>query len=176
MPVQWSKVSPDVIAIAVELISFYHPHLEDARIAFIFRSEPQQSGDHLVLGQASKVADKLKSLMPYDFIIWIARPNYDAMREVQQKALIDHELCHCVGDKVIGWSIKRHDIEEFQDIIDRYGLWSANLRSAASVLKQAVEQVRLPFEIAKELKEDMAKVGVVVALEVEQVGLVEAVV
>jgi len=70
--VVWYEASKEVINIAQDLVEKYHQSLKDARIGFVFRSEAQYSGGMMVLGQASKVSDKLKPVLELDFLIWIA--------------------------------------------------------------------------------------------------------
>ena len=88
----------------------------------------------MVLGQASTVPAKMKAYLDYDFIIWIAEKEFERYTEART-ALIDHELCHCIGfeDK---WKIRGHDVEEFNEIIERYGLWRSDLILADDAIER----------------------------------------
>lgn len=66
------------------------------------------------------------------------------MNLTQKAALIDHELCHCDYDDVEEVAgIRGHDVEEFREIIERYGLWRQDLVEIAPAFQRAV-QMGLP--------------------------------
>jgi predicted metallopeptidase len=132
----YTQAGDHVIRLANKIINDYHPHLQDARIAFVMRDEAPISNERATAAKASKVSDINKELMDYDFIIWIATDEYDRMTSDQHEALIDHELCHCSGNSEDGWRIIPHDIEEFQEIIERHGVWREDLIRMASTVRQ----------------------------------------
>jgi hypothetical protein len=126
MPAKYSTAPDEVIDIANELIEAYHPGLADAYIGFLMRLDEVKRKGMVVLGQASKVTPAHRMFMHYHFIIWISAPNYVSLTELQRRALIDHELCHCEYDgtkETNQASILPHDIEEFDVILRRYGFW-----------------------------------------------------
>jgi hypothetical protein len=142
MAIEWTEASRDVIATAEEIIRQYHADLRNANIGFLFRSEAQSSGDKQVTATASKVSDKLRPFLDYDFIIWVAEDVWKSLTHERRQALIDHELCHCqyIGGPGEGKAtILHHDIEEFIVIIERYGLWSHDLLNARNALSKAVQ-------------------------------------
>jgi hypothetical protein len=122
-----------------ELITAHHEHLLDARIALAWRHglKPNKDGQ-LVLGKAHKASDLSRELAAYDFVIML---NFDAwiqMEAPMRRALVDHELCHCQvamdGDKVQMdtkgrkvYRIRKHDIEEFREIVARHGTYKKDL-------------------------------------------------
>jgi len=125
--ITWSEAPQSIIHAAEELIRQYHPWLNEARIAFVMRSEAQKKGH--VLGQASKVPEKMQPYLEYDFLIWLSEKDVAGMANSEIEALIDHELCHCAKNLATdGWKLREHDIQEFAEIISRHGLWSADLR------------------------------------------------
>lgn len=135
---EWFEVEQDVLDIAEDLIDKYHGPLREARIAFIFRDVAQESGGRKVLGQASKISDKMKAILDYDFLIWISHEDWVTFPYKHRQALIDHELCHCKFDIAEGKaSMRPHDIEEFQEIIDRHGFWSESLRAAVPAIEKS---------------------------------------
>lgn len=135
--VSWEEASQEVINMAEELIAKYHPVLgKYARVGFVFRSEAQVSNGRAVLGKASKVSEKLKTLLELDFLIWIAKKEFEAMEDERKRALIDHELSHCSitdGD----FRMRHHDVEEFHAIIERYGLWTDDLQRTKAAIDKA---------------------------------------
>jgi len=56
----------------------------------------------------------------------------------QRKALIDHQLCHIFkGEnslKLVG-----HDVEEFNSVIVRHGLWNPSLSVIGNAVRKAVQ-------------------------------------
>jgi len=134
--VKWTEASPSVLHYAENLIRNFHPHLNDARICFVFRSEAQKQGERMILGQAAKVPAKFMPYLEYDFIIWLSERDYISMDDLSREALIDHELCHCSGNQWLGWKIRPHDIQEFSDVIQRHGCWAPDVRLAKSALNQ----------------------------------------
>jgi hypothetical protein len=127
--ITWSEAPQSVIHTAEEIIRQFHPWLNDARIAFVMRSEAQKRGPRMILGQTSKVPEKMHPYLEYDFLIWLSEKDYEGMSDAQREALIDHELCHCAKNLVTdGWKLREHDIQEFAIIISRHGLWTEDLR------------------------------------------------
>jgi hypothetical protein len=122
MPVQFRN-APEVKEIAEAIIPEHHPHLDDAVISYIFRSEHEERNGRTVWGTARHPTGILAYYSRADFIIDIAEDIWFDLTEAQQLALVDHELSHCVEGKK-GWEIQGHDIEEFESIIDRHGLYT----------------------------------------------------
>lgn len=99
------------------------------RIAYLSSDMEKKKGDKLVLGQCEKIPEKYKWSVPYDFTITIFEPNVERLTDDQLKIVMYHELLH-VGIRKDGneeqYYVREHDIEDFRDILDRYGLdWSS---------------------------------------------------
>lgn len=78
----------------------------------------------IVKGQCEKVAERNKWAVPCDFTITIFEPNCEGMSPEQIRMLIFHELLHVGADKDEPYIIP-HDLEDFKEIVDRYGVdWS----------------------------------------------------
>lgn len=136
----WFEVDDEVLEMAQSLIERHHQRLANARIAFVFRDEAQTSGDKEVWGQASKISDKLKPHLEADFLIWLAEDIWKHLAPRQRMALLDHELCHCEYDHIEDKSrIRKHDIEEFFCIIERYGFWRNDLERGAPHFQKALQ-------------------------------------
>ena len=97
-----------------------------ARITYLESDSSKKNGpDKLVLGECEKVASKNQWAISSDFTITVYTNNVLGMSEEQIKILLFHELLH-VG---IDWgtdggeiySVKKHDLEDFKIIIDKYG-------------------------------------------------------
>jgi len=155
---------PEPYRIMDELIAAHHGHLVDAKIALAWRMEWAEDKDgHLTLGQAKKGSDLDRELHDYDFVILLNHEawNRAGFDEKQRAALVDHELCHCqvaIDDETgepredeygrIVWRIRKHDIEEFKDVVARHGIWNhaledfakAGINDAARSLLGAMEE------------------------------------
>jgi hypothetical protein len=85
-----------------------------------------------VLGKARKIGGlnawlSEKTDEPY-FVIEVAYDLWLGMTTAQKRALVDHELSHCriKYSKTTGEPslyIAPHDLEEFNAIVERHGLW-----------------------------------------------------
>jgi hypothetical protein len=129
----------------------FHRDLDEAKIALAWRKalKPDVDG-RLVLGRCVKASDLQRELVRWDFVILLNRevwqlPDFTADKK---EALIDHELCHAAvaldadGEPKIDeknrqvWRVRKHDIEEFGDVVERHGLYKRDLeRFAESLLK-----------------------------------------
>jgi predicted metallopeptidase len=162
----WDEASQEVIHIAEDLISQYHPWLKPLNICFVFRKEAQKSKGKQVLGQVSKVPDKFHPFMEYDYMIWLAREEFEAMDLSDQTALIDHELCHIkLHDGA--YTLVGHDFEEFYEIIQRYGLWDQRL--------QRIDRELTARQMSLGLKIESMLVGRVGTISKEQASRMEEV-
>lgn len=126
------KTDERVEKLAATLIEKYHPHLVNAKIAYLMHTTPMPAkaprlGKKRKLGCAGLVPEKYNSLTGFDFIIEIKKDQWDRMDLETQEALLDHELCHC-GVDGDGPYIKDHDVTEFSQIIERHGFWLHDLR------------------------------------------------
>lgn len=159
MATEWTRVPKKVIDLAEELIEKHHRNLSDARIGILFRSEAPVSGGKRTLGQASTVTAKWLPLLrePYDFIIWLAADAWEELDSRQQRALLDHELYHCHLSNEGKAEIRPHDIEEFAEIIQRYGFWRDDLERVALAFQGRLALADSGFvkAIFPEMKEQM---------------------
>ena len=96
------------------------------RIAYLESDQCKKNGpDRLVQGECEKVAAKNKWAIDYDFTITIFVNNIIGFTTEQIKILLFHELLHVGidmgpdGDET--YSVKKHDLEDFKVIIDKYG-------------------------------------------------------
>jgi hypothetical protein len=145
-----------------ELVGEHHADLAEARIALAWRFGWKADPDgRLQLGQCRRASDLDRLLHDLDFVILL---NWEAWHaadfsEAQKRALLDHELSHGAlrltddgepaedtnGRKV--YRIRKHDVEEFRAIVERHGLWKADLAEFAAA---AMEAKRLPLFSAEE--------------------------
>ena len=144
MTIYWEEASKLVLSMAEEVINNYHDRLLDLNILFMFRSEPAVSNGRITYAKCQKVSPQMRTLLNNaDFIIWISKDDWDKNPDKWRMALLDHELTHCgvyEDDKLY---IRPHDIEEFNDIIERHGVWTRDILKTKETFKR-MEQKALP--------------------------------
>lgn len=102
-----------------------------ARIIYLESDASKKNGpDKLILGECEKVASKNQWAISADFTITVYTSNVLGMSEDQIKILLFHELLHVGIDQGADgeetYSVKKHDLEDFKIIIDKYGTdWAA---------------------------------------------------
>lgn len=107
-----------------------------ARIAYLESDQCRKNGtDRLVLGECEKVAAKNRWAIDFDFTITLFRNNLVGMAPEQIKTVMFHELLHVGiepgpdGDEI--YSVRKHDLEDFKIIIDKYGTdWAKKAEAA----------------------------------------------
>lgn len=98
------------------------------KIAYLSSQEEKKRNKRIIFADCNLVSDRYKWCCPYDFFIVVYEPNVLGMSEKQLEILMRHELHH-IGidfDKTeTSFYVVPHDVEEFWNIIDDYGLkWS----------------------------------------------------
>lgn len=123
------EVNEDYVEIAYRLIKT-KPALEyikDSAVSVICLSsnEIKKRNRKIVYGDCVKVSDRYKWCCPYDFMITIYDVNCLLFTEEQKEILIYHELQHIgidnEGNEPV-YYLNPHDLEEFNTIIEEYGL------------------------------------------------------
>lgn len=130
----------EVEEVAQELIQEHHDHLEGIRIEYLFRSKPVVDKGKVKLGVARKITGLNAFLSGYQghaedltepddyFVIEIARDIWRGMPDDARKALVDHELEHCKLGENGELALIPHDLEEFNVIVERHGLWRRDIQ------------------------------------------------
>lgn len=159
------RPAPEVQAIAWDLMKTVpvHAPLAAVRIEYVFMQKNPVKNNRIVLGRVRKVgglaayfaddsfleADRFLPAVPF-FVMEIAEPTWLELDDKKRRALVDHELCHCVvDDEVVDappkLSTRGHDLEEFIGIVNRHGLWSAGLElftgAVAKQLTLAIDEL-----------------------------------
>lgn len=92
----------------------------DIKIGYV-KSYEKKQGEKITYADCRKVTDIYKAYLPYDFLITFYERNTGFLNENQLKLVMYHELRHVgIGEK--GLKIVPHDIEDFSDILTKYGL------------------------------------------------------
>ena len=124
--------APEVAEVAERLMRTV-PELalhRDADIVYLFNDREPKEGDeatHDVAGKAVKAPALWNSLTVHDFAIWIMDWVWRRLNPAQQEALVLHELLHIAIDEEGRQSIAKHDLEEFGEVVRRYGAWDESV-------------------------------------------------
>lgn len=163
------QLAPEVEEIARILIAKYHPHLADADLLYLFTDQRRKRCDRVRLGSASKMTSLQRFLASnsqsvesgHDFYLMFDSNEWGQLTDHQMRALTEHELLHCCVYVKSGFSWRRlgidenkedhiewryglrgHTIEEFHEVIDRYGFWRGDEHEQK--FAEAVKQLSLP--------------------------------
>jgi hypothetical protein len=153
MPQEYQP-APEVEEVARRLINDFHSHLATVRIDYVFTTEQLKEKGKVVWGRAKKVTglnawlaseDKLRDAVEPEefFVMEIHRATWLQIDEKSRRALVDHELCHFWVGENGSLSIAAHDLEEFNAVVRRYGLWRADVEF---FIKSAKERERGLFD------------------------------
>lgn len=136
--------APDEYDILDDYVARYHDHLAEANISIAWHYGWKADPDgRLTLGKFKKASDLDYQLHNFD---WVLLLNWNVWSKVaftleQKRALIDHELCHGEvaryddGDEKrdeknrLVWRVRKHDLEEFREVVERHGCWKADIEA-----------------------------------------------
>jgi hypothetical protein len=146
-----------------ELVEKHHEHLAGARIALAWHLGWKVDADGCrTLGKCKKASDLDRELArgdnAWDFVIMLDSGwwNNSNVPQKHRIALLDHELCHAQqrvdkntaeqvederGRKL--WRTRKHDIEEFSEVVRRHGCWKGELEQFYRDLQQGTRQQEL---------------------------------
>ena len=132
----------DVADVGARLIATCHElaHLHTARITYLWKREGGKSGGKLTLGKCKAVSGLERYWSESDFVIWLAADHAQTFNldQRQIEALIFHELMHAdIDDETARPKVRPHDVEAFVPEIERYGLWTSDLKDAGDAMRQA---------------------------------------
>jgi hypothetical protein len=132
-----------------ELITAHHEDLAGARIALAWCTSwsPDVDG-RVTIGKCKRASDLDRELAAFDFVILLSRSFWLDTRvsDAQRTALLDHELCHAAvkldrrGEPAVDdrgrviYRTRKHDIEEFTQIVARHGCYKADLEAFAKAI------------------------------------------
>lgn len=160
MPQEYQP-APEVEQVARRLIDDFHTHLATVRIEYVFCTEQLKEKGKVIWGRAKKVSGLNAWLADEDrdydakspddfFVVEIHRGTWLVIDEKSRRALVDHELCHFWVDEAGALSLLAHDLEEFNAVVRRNGLWADDIKF---FLEAAGRQKDL-FERTKEEDDD----------------------
>lgn len=132
--------APELERLARPIIDQHHPHLRNVRIDWFWRDKAGRSNGALRAGYAKRISG-LAALMGTPgaqdsedldyFVIVVAEDLWLMSSEAAHKALVDHELSHCVvemnDEGEVRLSLRTHDLEEFSAVLRRHGAWRPDI-------------------------------------------------
>lgn len=139
------------------IMAAHHDHLIEAKIALAWKLSWSADPDgRLILGKCKKADDLGRQLHGYDFVILLNKEVWECadFTTAMKTALLDHELCHAQVKKdknddvvkdengKIVYRIRKHDLEEFRDIVRRHGMWDDCIRD---FVRDAMRKTREPL-------------------------------
>lgn len=93
----------------------------DIKIGYVRSYEAKRDKGRTVFADCRKVRGTYTAYLPFDFIITFYDPNVYHMSKNQRQILMLHELRHIgIGER--GLRIENHDVEDFRDILLRFGI------------------------------------------------------
>jgi len=84
------------------------------------QSYENKTGPKITYADCRKLNEVYKAYLPFDFIITFYYYNTEILSENQKKIIMLHELKH-IQITERGLTVRPHDIEDFKDILARYG-------------------------------------------------------
>lgn len=141
-----------IAAVLLELPEFEHLRDGEARIRFLMRVMPKIKAGREILGTCylPTVQGELKDMFDWllhdllgetpDFLIVIDAGYWEQASALEREILVFHEMLHCgqkqdqygcpkftlEGDPC--WMIRGHDVEEFIEVVSRYGAHNDEIR------------------------------------------------
>jgi hypothetical protein len=106
-------------------------------IGYVLSQErPPEKAGKTKYADCRKVKLCYQAWLPYDFIITFYEANTELLSENQKKILMLHELKHVgIGEK--GLKLEEHNIEDFKDILKRYGIdWNCLDENVIDILSE----------------------------------------
>jgi hypothetical protein len=142
----WTR-APEVEQIAKKVIPNCHKHLVGAGIVYLWRAVHQTTKGKAVWAKTRLISGLNAYLCateePGDgeeaepfFVIEFAYDVWVVLDTAQRLALVDHELCHCLVDEDGVLSTAPHDLEEFVGIVERHGMWRAEVQALVNAGNQ----------------------------------------
>lgn len=138
------EVSDDLQALGEKIISAM-PELQiirdfNIKVGYVLSYEAKRNKGTEVRADCRKVNGTYTAYLPFDFLITFYEPNTYHLTENQKKILMLHELRHIgLGEK--GLRIENHDIEDFKDILQRFGIeWSGLDQDVPDIILETKEE------------------------------------
>jgi hypothetical protein len=117
------------------------PQLSQAKIQYLCTEKCSKKGGKLVLGKTKKASPRESFFLEgCHYIVEIGNDGWITLNPHQREALIYHLLSFCFVDvdddtNEYTYGIQQPDINEFADVISRYGWWHPDLEKFGALVK-----------------------------------------
>lgn len=105
-----------------ERAEFAHLRTDELRIIYLSCEKKRTSRGKNVYADTEKISDKVKAVLPADFIITFYRPCCEGLSEENMEKLMIHEMKHIGYESGKPCFLIPHDVEDFSDMIETYGM------------------------------------------------------
>lgn len=172
-------IDGDIYALLDRVLHAHHDDLArtHARVALAWCTSWKADADgHVTIGQCKKASDLDRELAAFDFVILLSKEFWRVASERQRIALLDHELMHAAvkydadGEPVVDergrqvYRTRKHDLEEFVDVVARHGCYKRDLEQFAGAVDRARAQSKY-YVGASTLAARLEHAGLVVPVE-----------
>lgn len=117
-------------------------------IVCLFRAKAPYSAGKVAIGSIKRISEKENIIHAYyeghediHYVLELSADIWPSLTDVQKEAVLVHELYHIdqkiTGDDIIKWSIRRHQIEEFSPVVQKYGFYMTDIKDFAEETKEA---------------------------------------
>jgi len=157
----------DARDIADELIPEHHPHLDGEAILYLFRSQHSEKHGKIQMARAKGVTglnaylanredldaenaeheSQAKTPPSSLRVVEIAHDVWTTLDAKQKVALVDHTLCQFGLE-----GMRSPDVEEFREIVERWGLWQPDLEQFGQAVQTALFDEPSPARTGKAVK------------------------
>lgn len=122
------EIAPDLEELGDKVLSampeFAFIKNNGVKIGYLKSYENKKASGKTVFAECRIIKGIYTAYLPFDFIITFYQFAISSLTENQLKILMLHELKH-IGLNYKGYYLVPHDIEDFSDILSKYGLsWS----------------------------------------------------
>ena len=116
------EISEDWATVGAEVIkaqpSLRHITERELKVGYLISDKAKTKGGKTVYADCAKVSEKDRWAVDYDFLVTVY-PAGQALDDEKAHILMHHELLHI---HPTSYKIREHDIDEFMEVADKYGL------------------------------------------------------
>lgn len=132
------EIAPDLAELGDKVLSampeFAFINNHGVKIGYLKSYENKKASGKTVFAECRIIKGVYTAYLPFDFIITFYQFAISSLTKNQLKILMLHELKH-IGLNKAGYTLNPHDIEDFSDILSKYGLgWSALNQDVPDIL------------------------------------------
>ncbi len=127
MPEANYEMAHELKAVASDLIDEHHQHLQDANIAYMWRTGRWYVKGVKQIGKAIVVAQLWHEITGYDLVVVVNKKAYLSQSTQDRLAMLDNLLCQFGMTGTGKLQYKEHDIKEFSEAVRRNNVCMSNL-------------------------------------------------